>query len=399
MIYAIVIFLRWRYTSAMNYREAGVNIEEGYRAVGKYRELAKAAANAAVLNGIGSFAGMFSLKEFVNAGKGMEDPVLVSGADGVGTKLDIAFRMKKYETVGVDCVAMCVNDILCHGAKPLFFLDYLACGKLDADIAAQLVKGVALGCREADCALLGGETAEMPGFYDEGAYDLAGFGVGIADRKNIIDGGGVREGDAIIGIASSGAHSNGFSLIRKALPDLDEDFGGMNIGRALLEPTRIYVKPVLRLMERIGIRGMAHITGGGFYENIPRMFNADYDAVISTGSWTIPPLFNRIAYGVSRGGSRGGSRGVNRDVRHAGADGSLKRGEAGGEAEAAGMEILNADMEVRRVMFETFNMGIGFALAVAREDAAQAKAFLEESGFPSWEIGRVEKGSRQARFV
>ncbi|MDR0707776.1 MAG: phosphoribosylformylglycinamidine cyclo-ligase [Treponema sp.] len=383
----------------MNYREAGVNIEEGYRAVGKYRELAKAAANAAVLNGIGSFAGMFSLKEFVNAGKGMEDPVLVSGADGVGTKLDIAFRMKKYETVGVDCVAMCVNDILCHGAKPLFFLDYLACGKLDADIAAQLVKGVALGCREADCALLGGETAEMPGFYDEGAYDLAGFGVGIADRKNIIDGGGVREGDAIIGIASSGAHSNGFSLIRKALPDLDEDFGGMNIGRALLEPTRIYVKPVLRLMERIGIRGMAHITGGGFYENIPRMFNADYDAVISTGSWTIPPLFNRIAYGVSRGGSRGGSRGVNRDVRHAGADGSLKRGEAGGEAEAAGMEILNADMEVRRVMFETFNMGIGFALAVAREDAAQAKAFLEESGFPSWEIGRVEKGSRQARFV
>jgi phosphoribosylformylglycinamidine cyclo-ligase len=378
-IYAIAIFPHCCYTSAMNYREAGVNIEEGYRAVGKYRELAKAATNAAVLNGIGSFAGMFSLKEFVNAGKGMEDPVLVSGADGVGTKLDIAFRMKKYGTVGVDCVAMCVNDILCHGAKPLFFLDYLACGKLDADVAAQLVKGVATGCREAGCALLGGETAEMPGFYDEGKYDIAGFGVGVVDRKNIVDGGAIKEGDALVGIASSGAHSNGFSLIRKALPDLDEDFGGMNIGCALLEPTRIYVKPVLRLMERIGVRGMAHITGGGFYENIPRMFKADYDAVISTGSWTIPPLFNRIAYGVSRGG----------------ADGSLK----GGEAEAAGMEILNADMEVRRVMFETFNMGIGFALAIAQEDAAQAKAFLEESGFPAWEIGRVEKGSRQARFV
>ncbi|MDR1220322.1 MAG: phosphoribosylformylglycinamidine cyclo-ligase [Treponema sp.] len=362
----------------MNYREAGVNIEEGYRAAGKYRELAKMTTNAAVLNGIGSFAGMFSLKDIVNAGKGMEDPVLVSGADGVGTKLDIAFRMKKYGTVGVDCVAMCVNDILCHGAKPLFFLDYLACGKLDADVAAELVKGVALGCREAGCALLGGETAEMPGFYDEGAYDLAGFGVGIVDRKDVIDGGGVREGDALIGIASSGAHSNGFSLIRKALPDLDEDFGGMNISCALLEPTRIYVKPVLRLMERIDIRGMAHITGGGFYENIPRMFNTDYDAVISTGSWTIPPLFNRIAYGVSRG---------------------VSRGFIGGEAEAAGMEILNTDMEVRRVMFGTFNMGIGFVLATAQEDAAQAKAFLEESGFPAWEIGGVEKGSKQARFV
>ncbi|MDR0556829.1 MAG: phosphoribosylformylglycinamidine cyclo-ligase [Treponema sp.] len=366
----------------MNYREAGVNIREGYRAVGKYRELAKATASAAVLNGIGSFAGMFSLKEFVNAGKGMEDPVLTSGADGVGTKLDIAFKMKNYGTVGIDCVAMCVNDILCHGAKPLFFLDYLACGKLDADVAAQLVKGVAIGCREADCALLGGETAEMPGFYDEGKYDLAGFGVGIVDRKNIIDGGGVREGDALIGIASSGAHSNGFSLIRKALPDLDEDFGGMAIGGALLEPTRIYVKPVLRLMERIDIRGMAHITGGGFYENIPRMFKADYDAVISTGSWSIPPLFNRIAYGL-------------RCCEADGAAGGL----TGGEAEAAGMEILNTDREVRKVMFETFNMGIGFALAIASKDAAQAKAFLEESGFPAWEIGRVEKGSRQARFV
>ncbi|MDR2784038.1 MAG: phosphoribosylformylglycinamidine cyclo-ligase [Treponema sp.] len=367
----------------MNYREAGVNIEESYRAVSTYRELAKATANTSVLNGIGSFAGMFSLKELVNAGKGMRDPVLVSGADGVGTKLDIAFRMKKYETVGIDCVAMCVNDILCHGANPLFFLDYLACGRLNANVAVELVKGVATGCREAGCALLGGETAEMPGFYDEGKYDLAGFGVGVVDRKNIVDGGGIREGDALIGIASSGAHSNGFSLIRKALPDLDEDFGGMKIGRALLEPTRIYAKPILRLMERIDIRGMAHITGGGFYENIPRMFNTDYDAVISTGSWTIPALFNRIAYGVSRG------------FRRDETDDSLK----GGEAEAAGMDILNADMEVRRVMFGTFNMGIGFVLATAQEDAAQAKAFLEKSGFPAWEIGRVEKGARQARFI
>ncbi|MDR0709037.1 MAG: phosphoribosylformylglycinamidine cyclo-ligase, partial [Spirochaetaceae bacterium] len=257
----------------MDYKQAGVDIEEGCRAVGKYRELAASTVSEAVLNGIGSFAGMFSLREIIRAGEGMDDPVLVSGTDGVGTKLDIAFRMKKYDTVGIDCVAMCVNDVLCHGARPLFFLDYLACGKLDADIAAELVKGVTLGCRETGSVLLGGETAEMPGFYDQGKYDIAGFAVGIVDRKKIVDGSKIREGDALLGIASSGPHSNGFSLIRKIIPDLNEDFGGMPIGRALLEPTRLYVRPVLELMAAGGtgqkpveIKGMAHITGGGFYE-------------------------------------------------------------------------------------------------------------------------------------
>jgi phosphoribosylformylglycinamidine cyclo-ligase len=374
----IVTFTRCRYTHPMNYKEAGVNIEEGYRAVSKYRKLAEATANAAVLNGIGGFAGMFSLKDVIGAGKGMEDPVLVSGADGVGTKLDIAFRMKKYGAIGIDCVAMCVNDILCHGAKPLFFLDYLACGKLAADVAAELVQGVVAGCRETGSALLGGETAEMPGFYGEGMYDIAGFGVGIVDRKHIVDGGSIREGDALIGIASSGAHSNGFSLIRKALPDLDEEFGGTKIGYTLLEPTRLYVKPVLRLLEHIEIRGMAHITGGGFYENIPRMFSADHDAVIDRGSWTIPAIFNRIAYGIATGAG-GGLKGV--------------------AAATAGMETLNTDGDIRTLMFNTFNMGIGFVLAVARGDAARAKAMLEERGFPAWEIGRVEKGSREVRFV
>jgi phosphoribosylformylglycinamidine cyclo-ligase len=370
----------------MDYRQAGVNIEEGYRAVGKYREFAAATTHDAVLNGIGSFAGMFSLKEIIAAGRGMEEPVLVSGTDGVGTKLEIAFRQKKYDTVGIDCVAMCVNDILCHGARPLFFLDYLACGKLDADVAADLVKGVASGCRETGSVLLGGETAEMPGFYDEGKYDIAGFAVGVVDRKKIIDGRNIREGDSLLGIASSGVHSNGFSLIRRVLPDLDEDFGGMPIAMALLEPTRLYVKPVLGLMEEVEIRGMAHITGGGFYENIPRMFPpfregaASLDALIRDPwggpdgrrpgipgrEWTVPPLFARIAYGVSGGPLRGAA------------------------AQEVGAERLRTDGVLRKLMFNTFNMGIGFVLALAPEDIPKAAAYLDRRGFPAWEIGRVE---------
>ncbi|MDR3336554.1 MAG: phosphoribosylformylglycinamidine cyclo-ligase, partial [Treponema sp.] len=254
----------------MDYKQAGVDIEEGYRAVEKYRKLTESTRNRAVLNGIGSFAGMFSLGEFAS----MDEPVLVSGTDGVGTKLDLAFALAKYDTVGIDLVAMCVNDVICHGARPLFFLDYLACGKLDAAVAADLVKGVAIGCRETGSVLLGGETAEMPGFYDPGKYDMAGFSVGIVDRKKIIDGSGIRGGDALVGIASSGVHSNGFSLVRKVITNPDEDFGGMPIGLALLEPTRLYAKPILGLLERVEIRGMANITGGGFYENIPRMFPA-----------------------------------------------------------------------------------------------------------------------------
>jgi phosphoribosylformylglycinamidine cyclo-ligase len=367
----------------MDYKQAGVNIEEGYRAVEKYRELASGTMNAAVLNGIGSFAGMFSLRDFIRAGEGMEEPVLVSGTDGVGTKLDVAFRMKKYDTVGIDCVAMCVNDILCHGAKPLFFLDYLACGKLDAGVAAELVKGVACGCKETGCTLLGGETAEMPGFYDEGTYDIAGFAVGIADRKRIVDGRNIRAGDVLVGAASSGVHSNGFSLIRKALPDLNEDFGGMPIGLALLEPTRLYVKPVLGLMEKIEVRGMAHITGGGFYENIPRMFHpangGTLDAVVRAGSWTIPPVFARIACGVSEGGA-------------------AKRKNLAGD-EAAGAEILRTDETIRKLFFNTFNMGIGFVFALDRKDAGKAVEYLESSGFPAWEIGRVDAGRGAAGEV
>jgi phosphoribosylformylglycinamidine cyclo-ligase len=385
----------------MDYKQAGVDIEEGYRAVGKYRELAASTASDAVLNGIGSFAGMFSLREIIRAGAGMDDPVLVSGTDGVGTKLDIAFRMKKYDTVGIDCVAMCVNDVLCHGARPLFVLDYLACGKLDAGIAAELVKGAALGCRETGSVLLGGETAEMPGFYDQGKYDIAGFAVGIVDRKKIVDGSKIREGDALLGIASSGPHSNGFSLIRKVLPDLNEDFGGMPIGLALLEPTRLYVRPVLELMAAGGtgqrpieIKGMAHITGGGFYENIPRMFPVDgqasgggpvFDAVIRdplgleySGGWTIPPIFARIAAGAAG------------------------RSETGAEAQRAGEEILRTDPAIKNLLFNTYNMGIGFVLALAPEDSAGAAAFLEERGFPAWEIGRVERRqgrAGQVRFV
>jgi phosphoribosylformylglycinamidine cyclo-ligase len=348
----------------MDYKQAGVNIEEGYRAVDKYRDLAAStvagggAGGSAVLNGIGSFAGLLSLGAF----KGMDEPVLVSGTDGVGTKLDIAFRMKKYDTVGIDCVAMCVNDVLCHGAKPLFFLDYLACGKLDAAIAGELVKGVAAGCKETGSVLLGGETAEMPGFYDAGKYDIAGFSVGIVDRKNIIEGKAIADGDTLVGIASSGPHSNGYSLIRKVLPHYaDEDFGGRPLGMALLEPTRLYVKPVLKLLDKVAVKGMAHITGGGFFENIPRMFyharenDAPFDAVLKQGSWKIPPIFERIAKGAET------------------------------ELES-------------KLMYNTFNMGIGFVLAVSPADVKTACDCLGEAGFEAWQIGHAAKGCGRVRF-
>jgi phosphoribosylformylglycinamidine cyclo-ligase len=356
----------------MDYKEAGVDIEEGYRAAVHYRELAAGTINNkdAVLGGIGGFAGLYSLKEFF---AGMEEPVLVSGTDGVGTKLDIAFKMKKYDTVGIDCVAMCVNDVLCVGARPLFFLDYLACGKLDADMAAEIVKGVAIGCRETGSVLLGGETAEMPGFYENGKYDIAGFSVGIVDRKKIVDGSKVCEGDALLGISSSGPHSNGFSLIRKIITDLNEDFGGMPIGMALLEPTRLYAKAVLSLMEKIEIRGMAHITGGGFYENIPRIFaQRKYTAVIRQGSWDIPPIFARLAAGCY----------------NAGCSGPL--------AQKQGAELLKVDAALQKQMFNTFNMGIGFVLALSPADVKTAKEHLDNMGFPSREIGYVEKANGNA---
>lgn len=247
------------------YKDAGVNIEEGYKSVKLMKRYSASTFTPGVLNGIGSFAGMFELGDYKN-------PVLVSGTDGVGTKLKIAFQMGVYDTVGIDCVAMCVNDILCHGAKPLFFLDYLACSNLKADVAADLVKGVSKGCIQAGCALIGGETAEMPGFYAKGDYDMAGFTVGAVEKDDIIDGSKVEEGDVLVGIASSGVHSNGYSLVRSLVGDLEKSFGGSTLGQVLLTPTKIYVKPVARLLQKFNIKAMAHITGGGFFENVPRMF-------------------------------------------------------------------------------------------------------------------------------
>ena len=294
-----------------------------------------------VLNGLGSFAGMVELPA------GYEKPVLVSGTDGVGTKLEIAFKNKKYDTVGIDCVAMCVNDILCHGAKPLFFLDYIACGKLEAEVAADLVKGVSDGCIESDCALIGGETAEMPGFYSDGEYDMAGFAVGIADKDKIINGSNIKDGDKLIGIASSGVHSNGYSLIRKVFPDLNEEFNGEEVWKTLITPTKIYVKPVLKLLESFEIKGMAHVTGGGFIENVPRMFNGgDFTAVINKDSYPLPAIFERII-----------EKGVDKDH-----------------------------------MYNTFNMGIGFVLAVKEADVAPIIKALVEMGEKAYEIGYVTSG-------
>lgn len=325
----------------ITYKEAGVNIEEGYRSVKLIKEYAAKTMSEYVLNGLGSFAGMVELPE------GYKKPVLVSGTDGVGTKLDVAFKNKKYDTVGIDCVAMCVNDILCHGAKPLFFLDYIACGKLEAEVSSDLVKGVADGCLQSDCALIGGETAEMPGFYDEGEYDMAGFAVGIVDKDKIINGSTIAEGDKLIGIASSGIHSNGYSLVRKIFPDYSEDFNGEEVWKTLITPTKIYVKPVLKLLESFDIKGMAHVTGGGFIENVPRMFNGgDFTAVIKKDSYPIPAIFNRII-----------EKGV--DAEH---------------------------------MYNTFNMGIGFVLAVKDEDVTPIIKALDEMGEKAYEIGYVTSG-------
>ena len=325
----------------ITYKEAGVNIEEGYKSVKLIKEYAARTMSEYVLNGLGSFAGMVELPS------GYEKPVLVSGTDGVGTKLEIAFKNKKYDTVGIDCVAMCVNDILCHGAKPLFFLDYIACGKLDAEVASDLVKGISDGCVDSDCALIGGETAEMPGFYSDGEYDMAGFAVGIADKDKIINGSKIKDGDKLIGIASSGVHSNGYSLIRKVFPDLNEEFNGEEVWKTLITPTKIYVKPVLKLLETYEIKGMAHVTGGGFIENVPRMFNGgDFTAVINKDSYPLPAIFERIV-----------EKGVDKDH-----------------------------------MYNTFNMGIGFVLAVSDADVAPIIKALEEMGEKAYEIGYVTSG-------
>lgn len=324
----------------ITYRDAGVNIEEGYKAVKLMKEYTARTLTSSVLNGIGSFAGMVRLPE------GYKKPVLVSGTDGVGTKIEIAIKLNKFDTVGIDCVAMCVNDILCHGAKPLFFLDYIACGKLDSLIASDIVKGVSEGCLQSYASLIGGETAEMPGMYDLGDYDLAGFAVGIVDEDKIIDGSKIKEGDALIGITSSGVHSNGYSLVRKVVTNYDEVLEGRTLGEILLEPTKIYVKPVLALMEKFDIHGMSHITGGGFYENVPRMFKDNFTAEIKKDSFPRQPIFQYLI-----------NNGV--DEYH---------------------------------MFNTFNMGIGMVIAVDSSVKNDVINELKALGEEAYEIGKVQAG-------
>lgn len=325
----------------LTYKEAGVNIEEGYRSVKLIKEYAKKTMSEYVLNGLGSFAGMVELPE------GYKKPVLVSGTDGVGTKLDIACKKRKFDTVGIDCVAMCVNDILCHGAKPLFFLDYIACGKLEAEVSSDLVKGVAEGCIKSQCSLIGGETAEMPGMYKEGDYDIAGFAVGIVDKDKIINGKDIKSGDKLIGIASSGVHSNGYSLIRKVFKNLDEDFNGKAIWEELLTPTKIYVKPVLSILEKFNIKGMAHVTGGGFYENLPRMLSEEeLSIVINKNSYEIPEIFKKL------------------------------------------MELGVQEEE----MYNTFNMGIGFVLCVEEDEVEEVLKELSKQGEKAFEIGYINAG-------
>ncbi len=256
-----------------DYKKAGVNIEEGYETVKRIKEMTKRTHIPGVLNNLGSFAGMFELSK-------MKNPVLISGTDGVGTKLEIAFKQGIYNSVGIDCVAMCVNDIICHGANPLFFLDYIACGKLNSETATGIVKGICEGCLQAGCALLGGETAEMPGFYEAGKYDIAGFAVGVAEKDELINGDSLKAGDRLIGLTSNGLHSNGFSLVRHLIKDYERDFNGEAIWKELLKPTRIYVKTVQQLLNKYTIKAIAHITGGGLYENVPRMSSNPFDYCI-----------------------------------------------------------------------------------------------------------------------
>ena len=338
----------------MDYKNAGVDIEAGYKAVELMKKHVQSTARPEVLGGIGGFSGAFSAKAF----KEMDEPVLLSGTDGVGTKLKLAFLMDRHDTVGIDCVAMCVNDVACAGGEPLFFLDYIACGKQVPEKIAQIVSGVAEGCRQAGAALVGGETAEMPGFYPEDEYDLAGFAVGAVDRKDLIDGSGLAAGDVLVGMASSGVHSNGFSLVRKVfekemtaegLHTYYEELGG-TLGDTLLAPTKIYVK-ALKAVKAAGVnvKACSHITGGGFYENVPRMLKDGVRAVIRKDSYPVPPIFPMMA----------------------------KKGEID-----------------EKIMYNTFNMGIGMIVAVAPEDVEKTMAAMKEAGEPPYVIGSLEAGEK-----
>lgn len=337
----------------MDYKKAGVDIEAGYKSVELMKEHIRQTMRPEVLTNIGGFSGAFSMEKF----KDMEKPTLVSGTDGVGTKLKLAFILDRHDTIGIDCVAMCVNDIACAGGEPLFFLDYIACGKNEPEKIATIVSGVAEGCKQSNAALIGGETAEMPGFYPADEYDLAGFAVGVVDEKDLITGKDLKDGDVLIGIASSGVHSNGFSLVRKvfdmkeeALLREYESLGGKSLGETLLAPTKIYVA-ALRSVKDAGVRikGCSHITGGGFYENIPRMLCDGVHAVVEKNSYPIPPIFNMLAV-----------------------DGEI--------AEEA--------------MYNTFNMGLGMILAVDKGDVDKTLTALKDAGEDAYVVGRIETGDK-----
>ena len=332
------------HSPSLSYRDAGVDIDAGNRLVDRIKPHARRTLRPGVLSGLGGFGALFELPL-----DRYRQPVLVSGADGVGTKLKLALELNRHDTIGVDLVAMCANDVLVVGAEPLLFLDYYATGKLDVDVAAAVVKGIADGCEQAGAALVGGETAEMPGMYHDGDYDLAGFCVGVVEKARIIDGSKVQPGDVLLGLASSGPHSNGYSLIRKILAvsgaKLDQPFAdGRTIGETLLAPTRIYVKPILKLLEQVEVHAIAHITGGGLTENPPRVLPPNTKAVIAMQSWQRPAVFQWLQ-------------------------------QQGGVAEA----------EMRR----TFNCGVGLVVCVAAEDAGQAKAILREAGETVWPLGHI----------
>ena len=336
----------------MDYKKAGVDIEAGYQSVELMKEHIQKTMRQEVLTNIGGFSGAFSMDAFKN----MEHPTLVSGTDGVGTKLKLAFVMDKHDTVGIDCVAMCVNDIACAGGEPLFFLDYIACGKNTPEKIAQIVKGVAEGCVQSGAALIGGETAEMPGFYPEDEYDLAGFAVGVVDEKDLITGKDLQEGDILIGMASSGVHSNGFSLVRKIFDITEESLNtyydelGATLGETLLAPTKIYVKALKGIKAAgVQIKACSHITGGGFYENVPRMLKDGVRAVIEKDSYPVPPIFRMMA----------------------------KKGQI-----------------EEKMMYNTYNMGIGMVVAVSPADVETTMKAIEAAGEQPYQIGRIEKGEK-----
>lgn len=337
-----------------SYKEAGVDVTAGYKSVELMKKHIAKTTTEGVISGIGGFGGLFEPNL-----SGMEEPVLVSGTDGVGTKLKLAFLLDKHDTIGIDCVAMCVNDVVCGGAKPLFFLDYMALGKNEPEKVADIVSGVAEGCVQAGCALVGGETAEMPGFYPVDEYDLAGFSVGIVDKKKIIDGSELAEGDVLIGLASSGVHSNGFSLVRKVF-DINEstinktyDELDKPLGETLLTPTKIYVKPLLALIEKCNVKAVSHITGGGFYENIPRMLKDGMSAKIVKSAVPVLPIFNIIQR-----------------------EGNISEHD----------------------MYNTFNMGVGMVIAIDKNDVDTALQVLENAGEKAFVLGEVVAGDKEVIF-